>query len=509
MSPVAAADAVKRLRAADREIILLEHTSAILSWDQETFMPHRAIDERSAQLSLLQGLIHRRVTDSANEALFEAAGCSAENAEGREDLDAADRAFLRQAYRRYRRATRLSQELVERFAAAASRGQAVWAAARAADDFAAFAPQLSELVELQLEIAERIGYIDEPYDALLDQYEPFTLTSDIDRAFGELRRELVPLVEAIGSAPQLDDSVLRRDFPAEQQAAFGDKVMRALGYELDRGRLDVSAHPFATTLGAHDVRITTRYNRNFFSSAVFGTIHEVGHALYELGVAEEYHLSVLGEGTSLGIHESQSRMWENMIGRSRHFWEHFYPILLEHFPQSLADIDREAFYRAINRVEPSLIRVEADEVTYGLHVILRFELERALLNRECTVAQLPEAWRERSRELLGVVPERDAEGVLQDIHWSMGGMGYFPTYALGNLYAAQFMETISRDLPTLWDDVRRGEFSLLLDWLRRNIHIHGRARSARELCVDITGSELQAAPFIRYLKQKYGDLYGI
>lgn len=509
MSTVSAADAVKKLRAADREIVLLEHSAAILSWDQETYMPRRAIDERSAQLSMLQGLIHRRVTDSVNQGLFEAAGCSADTIEGSEDLPVADRAFLRQAYRRYRRATRLPQELVERFAAASSRGQAVWAEARAADDFAAFAPLLSELVDLQLEIAERIGYEHEPYDALLDQYEPFTLTSDIDRAFGELRRELVPLVEAIGAAPQLDDGVLRRDFPVEQQVAFGGRVMRALGYELDRGRLDVSAHPFTTTLGAHDVRITTRYNRNFFSSAIFGTIHEVGHALYELGVAEEYHVSVLGDGTSLGIHESQSRMWENMIGRSREFWEHFYPILLDHFPQTLAGVDREAFYRAINRVEPSLIRVEADEVTYGLHIILRFELERALLNRECAVEQLPDAWRERSRELLGVVPEKDAEGVLQDIHWSMGGMGYFPTYALGNLYAAQFMEAINRDLPNLWEEVRRGEFSPLLSWLRRKIHVHGRARSARELCFDITGCEPQAAPFIRYLKQKYGDLYGI
>ncbi|TVQ36986.1 MAG: carboxypeptidase M32 [Spirochaetaceae bacterium] len=497
------------LRANDREIVLLSHSAALLSWDQETCMPRKAIDERSAQLSLLQGLIHERTVARRNGRLLEELGCSDENPRGDGGLPTDDRAFLRQYQRRYRRATRLPRDLVVKLAEKTSRSQAVWAEARAADDFRAFAPHLGELVELLLEVSDRIGYPQHPYDALLDEYEPFMLTSHVDRVFSELRADLVPLVEAIGRAPHVDNSMLRREFPVQQQAAFGTAVMQALGYELDRGRLDVSAHPFTTTLGADDVRITTRYSPRFFNSAVFGIIHEVGHALYELNIAEKYRGSLLAEGTSLGIHESQSRMWENMVGRSREFWHHFYPKLTARFPDSLGDVDLETFYRAINAVRPSLIRVEADEVSYGLHIILRFELEKALVSRSIKVADLPEVWRATSRELLGVEPQTDAEGVLQDIHWSMGAIGYFPTYALGNLYAAQFMRTIEADLPSLWSDVRDGEFGPLLGWLRGHIHSHGRTRTAAELCNDITGTDLSAAPFVAYLQTKYGDIYGV
>ncbi len=509
MSSQSFAATIEKLKATDREIVLLSHSSALLSWDQETCMPRRAIDERSAQLSLLQGLIHQRITAEDNRRMLDRLGCSADNPGGDASLAEDDRAFLRQYQRRYQRAARLPQELVVKLAESTSRSQAIWAEARAADDYDSFAPHLTTLLDLLLEVSDRIGYTEHPYDALLDQYEPFMLTSEVDRVFAELRAELVPLVKAIGAAPQVDAALLRREYPVQQQAAFGATVMQALGYDLERGRLDISAHPFTTTLGAHDVRITTRYDPRFFNGAIFGTIHEVGHALYELGIDEKYHGSLLAEGTSLGIHESQSRMWENMVGRSRHFWHHFYPQLARLFPAALADIDPESFYRAINRVEPSLIRVEADEVTYGLHIVLRFELEKALLSRTLTVAELPEAWRAGSRRLLGIEPRSDAEGVLQDIHWSMGGIGYFPTYALGNLYAAQFMHAIEAELPSLWDDVQRGEFAPLLNWLRVNIHAHGRARTAQELCSSITGSELSAAPFMDYLRAKYGDIYGV
>ncbi len=501
-----AAKAVAELKSRDRDIMLLTHTSAILGWDQETYLPSKGIDERSAQLALLHGLTHERTIAPENRSLLDAAGA---NADGDPSLPPLDRAFLRRYRRRYERAVKLPQELVVTLAEKTSRAQAVWVEAREADDFPRFAPHLQGLLDLLLEVADRVGYDEHPYDALLDQYEPFMKTSSVDRIFTGLREQLVPIVEAIAAAPQVDASILEREFPVAAQERFGRTVMDALGYSRDRGRLDVSAHPFTTTLGFDDVRITTRYNERFFNSAIFGTMHEVGHGLYELGFAEELRGTLLAEGTSLGIHESQSRMWENMIGRSRPFWRHFYPILRSHFPDVLADVDAEGFYRAINRVAPSLIRVEADEVTYALHVILRFELEKALVSRTLSVKDLPEAWRAKSRELLGVEPANDREGVLQDIHWSMGGIGYFPTYALGNLYAAAFMQRINRDLPALWTEVGEGNCSSLLSWLRTHIHRHGSARTAEELCVEITGQPLSAEPFINYVREKYRDIYGL
>jgi carboxypeptidase Taq len=509
MSGVGREAAIQRLKERDREIQLLNHTSAVLGWDQETYMPRRAIDERSAQLALLQGLMHERTVAAENEGLLDVVGCSTEQLSGSPDLPDADGAFLRRYYRRYLRAVKLPQKLVVTLAEKASLAQAVWIDARKANDFPRFAPHLEGLLDLLLEVCDRIGYEDHPYDVLLDQYEPFMKTAAVDHVFTDLRARLVPLVSEIATAEQVDDTVLKREFPVAAQAAFGKAVMAVLGYDFERGRLDESAHPFTTTLGMDDVRITTRYNKDFFNTAIFGTIHEVGHGLYELGFADCYRGTLLAEGTSLGIHESQSRMWENLVGRSRPFWRFFYPILKSHFPDALAGIDRENFYRAINKVEPSLIRVEADEVTYGLHVVLRFELEKAMISRTLRVRDLPEIWRAKSGELLGVEPETDADGVLQDIHWSMGGMGYFPTYALGNLYAAAFMEKIDADLPHLWDQIAEGDFSSLLGWLRGNIHRHGAARSAEQLCVDITGAPLGATPFVAYLRAKYRDIYGL
>jgi carboxypeptidase Taq len=368
---------------------------------------------------------------------------------------------------------------------------------------------LEELVQLNIEKAERYGYEEHIYDALLDQFEPFMKTREVERVFDGLRDSLVDLVRRISEAPQVDDVFLHHSYPAERQELLGNEFLNALGYEFNRGRLDVSAHPFTTTLGPNDVRITTRYHEDLFASAVFSTIHEAGHALYELGVDPKYHNTLLATGTSLGIHESQSRLWENMVGRSREFWSHWFPRVKELFPEQLSGVEKEQFYRAINRVEPSLIRIEADEVTYSLHVILRFQLEVKLMTGELEVKDLPEAWNTTMEELLGITPPSDAKGVLQDVHWSMGAIGYFPTYALGNLYGAQFLRTMLREIPDVYDKVAAGEFAPILSWLRERIHCHGAAKTPKELITEVTGEELDPEYFVRYLESKYGEIYGL
>jgi carboxypeptidase Taq len=519
MSGSAAAPLIE-LKELDRESRLLEHTAAILSWDQETYMPEGAVEERASQQALLQSLVHARNTAPRVGDLLDllaAPGTGPGNdrddpetsgsAAGTGGLSEIDTAFVREKRRQYTQATRVPPGLVKELAETASRGQHAWAAARKANDYDQFKPWLSSLLRLSREFADALGHDGNRYDALLDQYEPYAKTGEIAEVFAGLRTGLVDLVQRIAEAPQVDDRVFRQKFPVSAQEAASRRVMSALGYEASRGRLDVSAHPFTTTLGANDVRITTRYHEDQLPSGLFSTIHETGHALYELGVAPELQGTLLAEGTSLGIHESQSRMWENMIGRSRQFWSYWLPELHGYFPEQLSGVDVETFYRGINRVEPSLIRVEADEVTYSLHIIMRFELEQALLADEISVDDLPAAWVEKSRELLGIAPDDYATGVLQDVHWSFGAFGYFPTYALGNLYAAQFLRVMEREISGMWEAIERGDTTPVLAWLRDRIHRHGRARSAGELVEEITGEPLDARYFLGYLNSKYGELY--
>lgn len=516
MSTVTPADGpVARLKKLDNEAVLLEHIAAAISWDQETYMPQRAVDERAHQQALLQSLAHERKIDPQVGDLLAAAGVDPGAHEEDvpaalvEKLGEADAAFLREKRRQFQQSTRLPARLVRELAETGSRGQNAWVTARNEDDYQQFKPWLEKLIGLSREAADALGHTGERYDALLDQYEPYMTTADVASVFGTLREGLVELVQRITEAPQVADSFLNTRFPVDQQEEISRRVMTALGYDLDRGRLDRSAHPFTTVLGAHDVRITTRYDEELLTSSLFSTIHETGHALYELGVGEELHGTLLAEGASLGIHESQSRMWENMIGRSRAFWQRWMPDLQAVFPQQLGEVSEESFYRAINKVQPSLIRVEADEVTYSLHIILRFELEQQLINGTLSVEDLPEAWNAKMNEFLGIVPPRNAEGVLQDVHWSFGAFGYFPTYALGNLYAAQFLKTMESQLPSIWDEVAVGTTRPVLDWLRTNIHRHGKVRSARRLVNGITGAELDPGFFLRYLTEKYGELYSL
>jgi carboxypeptidase Taq len=499
---------LERLRALDAELRRLIHVSAVLSWDQETYMPPKAVGERSEQLELLSGLIHDRQCSPELGGLLSQAGVSDRRPLGPDDAAPVERAYLRELYRAYRRSTRLPRRLVTELAKQAAVGQARWQEARKASDFGQFAPQLEVILGLVREIASCLGYTEHPYDPLLDEYEPWMKTSELERVFAGLRPKLRGLVQRIrSSGRQPDTSFLKTPYPVDRQREFSLTVLRAIGYDFQRGRLDESAHPFTTTLGRADVRLTTRYNPEFFNTGVFGTIHEAGHGLYELGIGAELADTILADGTSMGIHESQSRMWENLIGRSLPFWVFFYPRLKALFPQALEAVRLEDFHRAINAVEPSLIRVEADEVTYNLHILVRFELEKRLISGELKVGELPEAWNAQYREDLGVSVPDDAQGVLQDIHWSMGSFGYFPTYALGNLYAAQFYRTMKRDLPGMEEELVRGEFAPVLSWLRDKVHRLGRLVPAAELCRQVTGESLDPACLAEYLEGKYAAVY--
>lgn len=492
------------LKELDREACLLEHTAAILSWDQETYMPDQAVEERAEQQALLQSLVHQRNTAARVGELL--ATLTESTAAGFGEVD---RAFIREKRRQYKQATLVPPELVHELAEAGSRGQHAWAAARKADDYSRFKPWLTKLLDLSRELADALGHDGNRYDALLDQYEPYATTDEVTAVFSSLQAGLVDLVDRIKGTSQVDTSFLEQPYPVDKQDELSRRVMISLGYDLSRGRLDASAHPFTTTLGAGDVRITTRFAEDLVTSGLFSTVHETGHALYELGIDKALHGTLLAEGTSLGIHESQSRMWENMIGRSGHFWTHWLPEMKRLFPSQLEGVTQEQFYRAINRVTPSLIRVEADEVTYSLHIIMRFELEQALLSGDLSVDDLPEAWREKSRLLLGVEPETDAEGVLQDVHWSFGAFGYFPTYALGNLYAAQFLSVMEKKIDRLWEGVAQGRTEHVLEWLGQNIHRHGKVRPAGTLVQEITGETLDPQYFLDYLNGKYGEIYHV
>jgi carboxypeptidase Taq len=526
-------EALPLLRARLAEVSDLHRAAAVLEWDQETYMPPGGAEARAAQVATLRRLAHERFTDDAVGAWLEAA----EPETAGLDADHPDRALVRVARRDHARATRLPSTLVGALAEAKGHALEAWKAARAESAFGRFAPHLQRVLDLNREKAERLVPLlaeeraaagearsaapaasgQALYDALLDEYEPGATTAEIAAVFATLRAELVPLVEAVAARPPVDDAVLRRRYPEAAQWAFGLEVAGAVGYDLRRGRQDRSTHPFTTAFATTDVRITTRLDEAFFPSAFFGTLHEVGHALYEQGVDAALDRSPLADGTSLGMHESQSRLWENLVGRSRAFWEHWLPRARVHFPEALEGVDAEAFYRAVNRVAPSLIRVEADELTYHLHVLLRFEVERELLAGTLAVADVPDAWNARMEAFLGLTPPNDAAGCLQDIHWALGALGYFATYTLGTLMSVQLFEAARRDLGgpstgsggALDAALARGEYHPLLGWLRANVHRWGRVRSARQILEATTGEALSAAPWLAYARAKFGALYGL
>ncbi|PAP76320.1 carboxypeptidase M32 [Rubrivirga marina] len=494
------------------EVADLAHAAAVLEWDQETYMPPGGAEARGRQVATLRRFAHERFVDERVGEWIEAG--TAES-----DLDAA---LLRVTARDWRRATLLPSRLVSEKAEASARAKGAWKAAREADSFELFAPHLERILALAREEADLVrplvaeergpGYApsgaDARYDALLDAFEPGASASGVAAVFAELREGLVPLVAAVAGTEPPDDACLRQPFDADAQWAFGLDVAQQLGYSLDHGRQDRSAHPFTTAFGATDVRITTRVDPDFFPTAFFSTIHEAGHGIYEQGFAPELAGTPLADGASLGVHESQSRLYENLVARSAPFWTWAYPMLEARFPH-LQDVPRDAFVRAVNRVEPSLIRVEADELTYHLHVLLRFELERAMLSGDLAVSDLPGAWNERMTESFGIAPPTDADGCLQDIHWSLGAVGYFPTYTLGTLMSAQLWTAADADLGGLDAQMERGEFDPLLGWLREHVHRWGRAKTAGQILRDATGSDLDAGPWLTYAREKVQRLYGV
>jgi carboxypeptidase Taq len=488
-----------------KESSLLGSCASLLGWDERTYMPPRGSAHRAEQMALLARMTHEmRTAPQVGELLAEIEGSPLPARDG----DVA--ANVREIRRSYNRAVKLPKELVEELARVTTRAQQVWQEARQHNDFASFRPWLEKIVHLKRQEADAIGYQDAPYDALLDEYEPAATTAEVTRIFAALRQDLVPLIQAIVGSPRRPRrDLLEREYPVDRQLVFGQSTAAALGFDFEAGRLDVTTHPFCSSMGPGDTRLTTRYNPRHFNESFFGTLHEAGHGIYEQGLDPGQFGTPLGSAASLGIHESQSRTWENQVGRSRPFWDHFFPRARQVFPEALHDVRLDDFYFAINDVQLSFIRVEADEVTYNLHIILRFELEQALVRGDLKPADVPAAWNDKFRQSFQLTPGNDRLGCLQDIHWSMGGLGYFPTYTLGNLYAAQFMERARHDLGDLDADFRRGEFARLKGWLNEKVHRPGQRYRPNELCEHITGRQLGHQSLLAYLRNKYAPLYGL
>jgi carboxypeptidase Taq len=499
-------DALDQLKTILAEVTDLNRAAAVLEWDQETYMPPGSVTGRAEQLSTLARLSHTRFTSKEVGRLLD----QAEGEVADRPFDSDDASLVRVTRRDYEHERKLPPELISEVASAGSTALPAWRQARQDADFKVFAPHLERNVELNRRIADALGYEDRPYDALLDRYEPEMSTAQLDAIFADIKRATVPLIADIARhADEVDDRVLYRGFDPAVQVTFALDLVTKLGYDLNRGRQDLSTHPFSTSFGPGDVRITTRVSRDFFNECLFGSIHESGHAMYSQGIGKNIDRTPLWGGASPGVHESQSRLWENLVGRSRPFWKHFYPSLREAFPEPLHGIDDEAFVKAVNRSHPSLIRVEADEVTYNMHVLLRFELENEMLEGTLKVKDLPEAWNTRVESYLGIKVPNDAEGALQDIHWAWVSFGIFPGYTLGNLMGAQLMEKMRAEMPDLDRQIGSGEFVDLLGWLRTNVHRHGRKFTPNELMERATGKRLTPAPWIAYVQRKFADLYGL
>ncbi len=499
-------EAYESLKQHAREVAIIDSCSGLLGWDERTYMPRRGSQFRAEQLGYLAGLRHEKFTSPQFGELL----ATAESDGFQDQPESVEAVNLREWRREYDLATKLPKSLVEEITRETTIAQGVWVEARKKDDFQSFLPNLETVIGLTKQMADAYGWEGERYNALLDQYEPGAKTEEVAEVFTVLRKELVTLLGKIKDAPRKPNTkIVEQAFDVEKQRVFGEMVCRAIGFDFSAGRLDITTHPFCSGFGIGDTRITTRYNPNRLNDALFGTMHEAGHALYEMGIKKEDHFGTpMGESVSLGIHESQSRMWENQVGRSKEFWTYFFPMAQGIFRDALSDVALDDFYAAINDVRPSYIRVEADEATYNLHILLRFELERAMMRDEIATKDLAGEWRKRFEEYLGIPVDNDRQGVLQDVHWSAGLIGYFPTYSLGNLYAAQFFAKAEADLPNLKAGFAHGNFEHLLTWLRENIHVHGRRYRATELAQRVTGKELSPQPLIDSLNTKFGAIYG-
>jgi carboxypeptidase Taq len=492
-------NSIDTLRTLIGDVMDLRHAADLIEWDERVCMPPGGVTVHGEMSAALRRLAHEKFTSPAVGDALDAA----RRAVAAEDPDSTAARNVAVVARDYGRATRVPAEFVAEHAAAVSAAQHTWAEARAQSSFRLFAPHLAKIVELKRRYVGFFPPADHPYDVLLDEYEPGMKTADVKRLFDTLRQRQVAIIRRVAETPAAPAAFMSARYAERDILGFAEGVVTAFGFDWTRGRQDKSVHPFATGIGAGDVRITTRWVEGQPLALLFGTMHEAGHAMYEQGVGAEHQRTLLEGGASLGVHESQSRLWENMVGRSRPFWEHFFPRLKQACPQQLRDVSVDAFYRAINRVQPTLIRVEADEATYNLHIMLRVELELALIDGSLRPSDLPDVWNAKMQEYLGLTPPDDAKGVLQDIHWSAGLFGYFATYTLGNVIAAQLWQRFGDVHPQRDEDIAGGDFSALLSWLRSELHRHGRKFEPKELVERITGSPVDPEPYLRYLEEKY------
>jgi carboxypeptidase Taq len=484
------------------KIEYLNSATSVLAWDMMVGIPKKGKAYRSDVLGYLSSESYKLQTSEEMKNFIEYF-ISLEN------LDDVTKAMVHNAKKNYDQTKKIPEDRYREYIVLASNSFSYWEEARAKSDFSIFKPYLEKIIKFTNEFIGYWGYEGNKYNTLLEFYEPGITVEKLDKVFGELREAIVSLLNRIQKSHiKPNAEFFCKYFTKEEQEAFGIYVLNKLGYDFDAGKLDVSAHPFTTTFDNKDVRITTRYDLNEFRGALFSSIHEGGHAIYEQDIPDELKGTGLATGVSMGIHESQSRYYENILGRSKEFWNYFYPEAQRRFKQ-FEGVSLEEFYRAINVVETSLIRTEADELTYSLHVIIRYEIEKGLFNGEITVEELPQVWKNKYREYLGVEPENDAEGVLQDMHWSDGSFGYFPSYALGNLYGAQFLQKMLKDIPDYYSLVEKGEFNKIHEWLKENIHKHGSVYKPAELVKIVTGEELTAKYFIEYLNKKYGEIYDL
>lgn len=485
------------------EVSDLGRASSVLGWDQQVNMPPGGAEARGQQLATLGKIAQEKFTADEVGRLLE------DLQKEYNDPETDEGAMLRVAARNYDKARRVPASFVAEQAVTSTKALEAWVEAKGKSDFSIFRPHLERNLDLVKKYVSFFPPADHPYDVLLDDYEPGMKTAEVREIFGNLRPKQVALIKAISESKQVKSDFLKKSFNEKKVWDFGERVIAKFGYDFNRGRQDKAPHPFETTFSVNDVRITNRYEKHAPLATLFSAMHECGHALYELGVNPAYERTPLESGTSLAVHESQSRMWENLVGRSLPFWEHFYPDLKKTFPAQLDGVNVKTFYKAVNKVEPSLIRVNADEATYNLHIMLRLEIEIGMVDGSIAVKDLPEIWNAKMRDYLGITPPDDAQGVLQDIHWSYGSIGYFSTYALGNIVSAQLWERIHRDIKNLEEQIRKGQFAELREWLRANIHTYGHKYDPQVIVQKITGSKIDSAAYVRYLTRKYSDIYGL
>lgn len=503
-------ETAEQFRAHLEKMAHYKEALSLVAWDLRTGAPKKGVTQRAKVMGTLSGDVFEMTTSADMARYLDILS----DADAQGALDAVTKRSVEKMAKEFARLRKIPKDMYQAYVEHQSLSEAVWEKAKADADFRSFQPYLEKLVRYNIEFAELWGYDENRYDVLLDQYEPGVTVAVIDNVFGKLRKRIVALLERIQNTAETPDASFidragEAGFPVWKQREISTFFLREMGYDFAAGRLDETVHPFAISVNPGDVRVTTKYDEHDFRNALFSTLHEGGHGLYEQNIAEELIGTPLCAGTSMGIHESQSLFWENFIGRRYAFWTQYYDTLAEAFPEQLQDVSVDQFYKGINVVKPSLIRIEADELTYSLHIMLRYEIEKALINEQIDVAELPEIWNDKMKQYLGVVPAHDGEGVLQDVHWAGGMFGYFPSYALGYIYAAQFMNRMARDLPDLDQCVAAGELAPIQNWLRKHIHRHGAMYDPRDLLKQVTGEDLDARHLVAYLEEKYTDVYNL